>query len=439
MDINLNNIETEKSYKNYLYDIVNKGYFIRLFSGILILSLYVLNDLFIIDSLPSAFLRFFVIALFFIGLILKIIYDNLKLNFHTYHIILIAVYIMMFGKLIIHRNDEGLLYSSILGMIAVLFIISLELRYSTLVTLLIYSIPFISYLIYAYITKYNIDTIHKITINILPILVVGFIANIIHNNIRFRLFKMTLQLQYQKEKVEIKNKELEKIDASKNHLFSIISHDLKSPFNSIIGFSELLTNDYDALDNETRKTYLYQIHNNATKAFDLLIDLLNWSYLQLDGIKLKYEKTNIKSFINKELETTKHFAATKEITIYNKIAEGLNANVDHFSLSTIMRNLVNNAIKFSHQNGMIYIDAYSIGSYLNVSVKDEGVGIKSKNINTIFDLETKFTTTGTNNEKGSGLGLVICKNIININRGEISVNSIENKGSEFHFSLRIQA
>jgi signal transduction histidine kinase len=426
------------AYRKYIYESIYQGIYPRILATFIVISIFIYNDIFVIHSELSLYTRLIIISLSFLTLFFKLFSKNKTLTFYGYLSILVGVYLMMFTKLIIHIDHYDNLNSSILGTIVVIFIISLELKVKPLFSALIFAIPFFLFIIILISLCTPFSIFHRIIINIIPMLVIGFIANTIHNNMRFKLFETSQKLLLEKERVVKQNQELLKIDASKNQLFSIISHDLKSPFSTIIGFSELLSSDYDKYDDTLRKKYINLILESSQKAFDLLVDLLNWSYLQLDGIKLNYKSIVLKGFIDKELDITKMIASKKEISIVNNIESSLELVADKFSISTIVRNIVSNAIKFSRPHSKIYINAFIKDKYIHFTISDEGIGIPEDKINKLFSFDEKFTTLGTDNEKGSGLGLTICKDLVKINHGEISVESKLNKGSKFSFSLKLK-
>lgn len=223
----------------------------------------------------------------------------------------------------------------------------------------------------------------------------------------------------------------ESANATKDKFFKIISHDLKSPFNSIIGFSNLLNTEYDSLDNLKRKNYIQKINTSSLYAFNLLENLLTWARTQTDEIKINKENINLKKLVATSISTYLFNADSKNISIINNIPPELIISIDENTALTFIRNIVSNAIKFTHTGGSITIDSYFNEDSISIHITDTGVGMSDEVIDNLFKIDKGISTEGTNNEKGTGLGLILCKEFIERNGGSISVKSEVNKGSEF--------
>jgi PAS domain S-box-containing protein len=232
-----------------------------------------------------------------------------------------------------------------------------------------------------------------------------------------------------------KNQEyLQELNASKDKFFSIISHDLRSPFNSILGFSELLwTNSGDFSKAEIEKI-AYNIYKTGNETIDLLNNLLEWSSSQTGKLKIIPENFFLKSIVDETIDLLNEFATKKNITVLNEVTGQIKVFADKNMISSVIRNLLSNAIKFT-QNGNVRITAKDVNSFVEFLITDTGVGIKPEDINKLFRLDTEFSTLGTANEKGSGLGLILCKEFIEKNHGEINVKSEEGKGTGFMLKL----
>lgn len=249
---------------------------------------------------------------------------------------------------------------------------------------------------------------------------------------------MTKSLKEKKkldEQVILYAKELELANNTKDKLFSIISHDLKSPFNVVLGFADLLNNQYDDLNDETRKKFILAIKESAGTSFALLEKLFAWSLAQRNGLKPKPQMINLKEMVDSKLNLLKNAATAKNITMINSIDPDTSAYADDEMINTVMLNLLNNALKFTYRDGNINVENSLKDGYVQISVVDNGVGIPAESIGNLFKIKSSFTTLGTSKETGTGLGLIICKEFIENNGGEIWVESQPGKGSKFIFTL----
>ena len=227
---------------------------------------------------------------------------------------------------------------------------------------------------------------------------------------------------------------------TKDKFFSIIAHDLRSPFNSILGFSEILNNDFDDFDSVTQKRFIGLIHTSVNRVFKLLDNLLLWSSIQRGAIVFNPEEINLHSFFEERMKLVNQSADDKSIEINTKTPEDICITADKQMLSTIIRNLLSNAIKFTYEGGKITIRARLIldkhnTKFVEISISDNGVGIPIDVQPKLFDTGQEVSTKGTNNEKGTGLGLVLCKEFVEKHGGEIWVESEIDRGSQFIFTL----
>ncbi len=225
------------------------------------------------------------------------------------------------------------------------------------------------------------------------------------------------------------------LNATKDKFFSIITHDLKSPFNSILGFSELLNEKIQEEDHEGIKKYARIINDSSQQSMDLLVNLIEWSQSQTGKMEYKPVKVDIVKLINEITELLNFSALQKAINIFKELPDYVEVSGDKHMISTIVRNLISNAIKFTHNGGKIVISAEQKQNELMISVSDNGVGIKKENIDKLFRIEDAQSTKGTQNEKGTGLGLILCKEFVDKHAGRIWVESEEGKGSDFKFTL----
>lgn len=229
--------------------------------------------------------------------------------------------------------------------------------------------------------------------------------------------------------------QLNELNATKDKFFSIISHDLKNPFQGLLGFSEILLNDFDLNDTKSVKMMLSHINNISKTSFKLLENLLEWANLQKGLITIEMNNFNLKESVIQTIEIEQPFYSKKQININTLIPETLEVFSDLSVLTTVLRNLLSNAIKFTPLNGDIIISAVENGNEVIISVKDNGVGIPKEMISKLFKIETKYTVIGTEGEIGNGLGLILCKEFINKIGGKIYAESILNEGSTFYFTV----
>lgn len=244
------------------------------------------------------------------------------------------------------------------------------------------------------------------------------------------------ELNNQQIKIKQQSEKLEILNATKNKFFSIISHDLKSPFNAILGLSQIMVNKMDK--NLPYYKYMVYLNNSAKTTYMLLENLLQWARTQLDKNVFRPKEYPISEIVDKIIEVHNSVAFAKKIKIKNLINKELIIYADLDLISIILRNLINNAIKYSHNNGIIKINAENKKDYTEVCVKDYGIGIPKKSIKNLFRIETKQSMPGTADEKGSGLGLIITKEYVEKHHGKIWVKSSLNNGSTFYFSLPLK-
>ncbi len=243
-----------------------------------------------------------------------------------------------------------------------------------------------------------------------------------------------------KAELEIKEneKQLIQLNADKDLFMSILGHDLRSPFNSFLGLSELLVETISRNDFDKTIDIANNINTSAQKAFNLLEELLIWANTQQGKIQFIPQKLNLAGICDHIFTILKPTAKTKNI-ILNYIATNpiiIYADID--MLKTILRNLISNAIKFTNEGGIININAVELSGNITISVSDNGIGIEPENLCKLFDISQVYTTTGTAKELGTGLGLILCKNFIEKHGGKIWVESEVGKGSQFTFTFPVQ-
>jgi signal transduction histidine kinase len=251
---------------------------------------------------------------------------------------------------------------------------------------------------------------------------------------RIKLLKINEQLE---DKVKIRTKELQKLNTTKDRFFSIIAHDLKSPFNYLLGMTRVLPNVINTMNPDKLKILILKLHDSAQSAFDLLENLLIWARTQQKLIKILQKAHDLKGIVNYSVEPLLNLALNKNINLTNEITLDDKIFVDEYMISTVIRNLVSNAIKFTRNNGAIKIYAERKENEIVISVNDKGVGMSQEIISKLFIIGENISTSGTNNETGTGLGLILCQEFVTKNGGKIWAESQEGVGTTFYFTVPI--
>jgi PAS domain S-box-containing protein len=228
---------------------------------------------------------------------------------------------------------------------------------------------------------------------------------------------------------------LKEINVTKDKFFSIIAHDLKNPFNGILGFSNILKEEAGEMDISTIQEYADMINRAALQVFRLLDNLLSWARIQQDQMAYNPTTWVLKEVASEVIDLLTENANRKKITVTNLIPDELMVKADGDMLKTIFRNLLSNAIKFTPASGKVELKAAEDKSKIEVSVKDNGKGMNKENQAKLFKIDSNYSTRGTEEEDGTGLGLILCKEFVEKHGGNISVESELDRGSVFKFTL----
>jgi PAS domain S-box-containing protein len=245
----------------------------------------------------------------------------------------------------------------------------------------------------------------------------------------------------ERNRLMVSTEELKDLNKAKDKFFSIIAHDLKSPFNAILGFSEILASEWGDFSEEEKLHFIRNIHSSAKNTFKLLENLLEWSISQTGKLKFHPSAVDLSIMANEVVILMREQADRKQIKLFNAINFGTMVFADENMVRTIFRNLVSNAIKFSNPGGQVKIfsnekqPTSETPRQIETGIQDNGIGIPEEIIPRLFRFEEQVRTTGTSHEKGTGLGLVLCKEFIEKNNGKIAVESELGKGSKFCFTL----
>lgn len=459
----------EQKFKQHINESILKHILLITGLGILVLLYYIYSDLLIRHNLQAFYTRLLPLGigvpLFIFKLFTKRRFQQIKI--FIYHIFLASAVVMMYGICLVHLHEEALA-PSVTGTVLVIFIISLEIKAETLKTVFIYFIPLLLFTVSLILFYKPSNEEFTIMADIYPIIIAGFAINRIQYNLRFKLFKSNTLLDFEKqraedlyeetlvinedlkkkadeviaikEEIEEKNEKLQESNATKDKFLAIIAHDLLSPFNLMLGFSGLLVDSLNKGEIAEQEKYINYIHQNINKTYKLLENLLIWARNQKEVIEFKLVKENLFLFTQEIIELLKQTAEAKSINILNQISKEITVDADRDMLAVILRNLISNAIKFTPKDGIITLSASIISesisqSFIEISVKDTGLGVSSEIQSKLFDISKSISTKGTADEKGTGLGLILCKEFIEKHGGDIRVESEPGKGSNFIFTL----
>ena len=263
------------------------------------------------------------------------------------------------------------------------------------------------------------------------------LQNLKIKEINKELIQQKDEIETQSENLAIANEKLQKLNATKDKFFSIVAHDLRSPFSALMGYSDLLLKNHKEYDEEERESMIKSISDSSENTFRLLENLLTWSRSQSGIIEFVPEKFNIKPLINEIVLLLQQTAINKSIRLLSNIEIDTFIYADKNMISTVLRNLITNALKFTHKNGTVIVSANETKKqgFIEISVSDTGLGISKDKINNLFYIDKNISTLGTEDEAGTGLGLILCKEFVKKNNGEIFVESVVNKGSKFTFTI----
>jgi signal transduction histidine kinase len=251
----------------------------------------------------------------------------------------------------------------------------------------------------------------------------------------FDKLKSNHLLELKNRQIEQSENELRLLNAAKNKFFSIIAHDLKNPFHTVMGYSYLLSKDYDRFTENERRKFALDINQSTNTIFRLLQNLLEWSKSQTGRLIFSPKEIEFKRILDNSISVLHGLAEQKRISLKFEFDPDLTIFADPLLIETVLRNLVGNAIKFTHEDGTIEIKADKQGDQVFISVKDTGIGLSEDELKNLFRIDSKVKRRGTNNEDGSGIGLILCKEFVEKNNGTIWAESIHGESSTFKFTI----
>ena len=470
--INQENILKQK-FKQHIHESILRNILLISGLGVLALFYYMYSDFVIRQSIQAFYMRLLPMSigfpLFFLHLVAKDRFKKVKI--FAYNMLLTSAVVMMYGVCIVHLHDDALA-PSVTGTVLVIFIISLEIKTNRVNTLVLYFLPILIFTLSLVFIFKPLSTEFTIIADIYPIIMGGFAINRLQKELRYKLFKSNYLLDLEKQKteklyketlvinadlkvkadlitvhkeeIEEKNEKLQESNATKDKFLAIIAHDLIGPFNIMKGFSDLLVESFNENNKADQKEYANQIQLSVDKTYRLLENLLIWARSQKDALEFKLQNVNLFLLVAETLELLSDSIEAKSINTSNFIAYEIIVEADKNMLATILRNLISNAIKFTPKEGNLalesrFVEGDANQKYIEIIVKDSGLGISKDVQSKLFDISENISTKGTNNETGTGLGLILCKEFVEKHGGEIKVESQTGKGSNFIFTLPLNS
>lgn len=235
--------------------------------------------------------------------------------------------------------------------------------------------------------------------------------------------------------IKRQREELNRLNATKDRFFGVIAHDLRGPFMGLLGALELMKDSIETLEPETLQTMAMGLHESAQKTYHLLNNLLEWARSQQNQVEFRPSELSLAPLVHEMVQLFRPAAEQKQIELANNVSDELRVHGDRQMLSTVIRNLVNNAIKFTPGGGSVSVSASENEEVVTVSVSDTGVGIPEETLPRLFDLETSGSREGTSGEKGSGLGLLLARDYVERHGGKIWATSANEQGARFSFTI----
>ncbi|KPL12068.1 MAG: hypothetical protein AMS26_18805 [Bacteroides sp. SM23_62] len=287
--------------------------------------------------------------------------------------------------------------------------------------------------------KNTIFFLAAVSLMIILVFVVYYQKNRLKRETTRLLEEKNKQLEKANLKLQNSEKHLKELNSTKDKFFSIIGHDLRNPLNALLGFSELISGNSRDYTSEEIQRYS-KIINEAAKNIHLLIEnLLEWSRSQSGNIDYNPEQTELMPMVREIFKVFEIHADKKGVTLVSEIPQDIVVTADRNLLSTILRNLINNAVKFTPNGGQVRIFCEQNDSEITISIEDTGIGMSEKQLDNLFRLDSNVTMPGTSEEKGTGLGLILCKEFVDMHNGKIWAFSKPKEGSTFSFTLPLKA
>ena len=425
--------------------------------GVLVLFMY--TDYTLLHNLTISLLRLIPIALAATLLFFHLTSDGYETQKrYLYNMLLISLLLMMFARVIL-LDDNPELGGSLAGLLLVVLVLSLELRTNLAITMGVYLLSPAIFTIFAFYPENVWDISY---FNIYPMMIAGLLFNVIQNRYSFQTFKSQFMLGIEKQRAEALYRETKEHNDAVNRantmlrdsektlrdtlrtrekLISIIAHDLRNPFNTITGYSDMISTESENLSRQEIAEYARLINKSSHNSLDLIDNLLSWARSQTGKIALDPRPHSVPDLLKEVIEVMSVQAEAKNIRFDLNMPPDLIVELDYATMSAVFRNLLSNAIKFTPRSGKITI--YAVKEYdrngnvasLSVKIRDSGIGFSGENIDDLMKEGNVTSRRGTDNEKGTGLGLMICRDFTERNHGTLFAWSIPDEGSEFVVTL----
>lgn len=288
----------------------------------------------------------------------------------------------------------------------------------------------------AYVVAYSNDsTIEGFQLYLSFIIFVGTLALLAICILLFFLIRNYQTIREKNRELEAARASLEESNLAKDKFFSVIAHDLRNPFHGLVGLSQVLVEDYEVMDKEKIKRFHNLVYQSAKQGYQLVLNLLEWTRTQTGRMTFAPEKLDISRIITDNIRLAQSIAASKNIKIVNQTEPGLLVEADYNMIHTVFRNLLSNAIKFSHTGGEIVVNSKHDDKHIRIDIRDNGIGMDQKTLDNLFKIDISQSSTGTQGETGTGLGLILCREFVSRHKGDITVKSEKGKGAVFSVSL----
>ncbi len=355
-------------------------------------------------------------------------------------IVIVALF-LLFGGATVSAADQKVT-TAINPFIATSIISSIVLLIRPLYSILYYTFSFIIFYLFMNYAQTNPDVLISNNVNGLTFAGLGLCLSLIFWKMHLTRIKQHKLIEKQKNelienfnKLKFYSEELKESNTTKDKLISIIAHDLRSPLASLISTTKLISEDIEIMSPEEIKKVMILLNKETELTFESLNNLLLWSKTQRKKLVPVLKTTNLNQLIENSILPIRSLCKQKKIAFANNIADNIAICADSSMMESVIKNLIINSIKFTHEKGSITVAANTTENKVVITIQDNGIGMKPEILEKLFKPDAEFTTNGTQNEKGTGLGLQICREFIELNGGEIWAKSEFGKGSTFYFSL----
>ena len=381
-----------------------------------------------------------ILANVFVGLLSLLYRKKKKPGFILYRSFMYFGFILIIASAAAIAGFDQLVTPSITPFLVICVVLALVFVFEPWHALAFYFVAYI--LFYLSISHFQADPVIALSNNVNGLTSAGlgfFLSFIMWTNTRDKI-RQALVISKQSEDLERRNQELlsqskvlEDALHTRDKFFSIISHDLRTPFNALLGFSNILVNDWNTMDEEEKKNIVGMIKETSLSTFQMLVNLLDWSRMQKEQLQVTPDIIYMLRLIDHVIIQLQAQAKLKNISFEVSVEPKLTVIADEHMMRSLLRNLLSNAIKFSEASEKVIVTAKADGPYMVCSVEDHGVGMSQEKIETLFS--TSFTTAGTDKEPGSGIGLQLCQEYVRLHHGTIWAESKKGNGSVFCFRI----